>query len=214
MAWFRRRRRADLGTFEPPAPLPPTPLDQVISDGLLLARSAVRMAVKNLLIVAALRDRRDYDHAVLLLGAREEYLLLARHNVSAAQRMESDHRAEEQGDKPRRRFPGGKVVERDEQHRRGPQVLRLLANALATVADDTEALDALIEEARSEAWLEVSQALDRRLAELPSPHDASYLRDRESRIRAFVEVDLSELDIQAAERRVMAEWAENPDAQV
>ncbi|GAB3409870.1 hypothetical protein GCM10027515_29350 [Schumannella luteola] len=215
MAWFRRRRRADLGTFEPPAPLPPTPIDQVLADGLLLARSAVRMAVKNLLIVAALRDRRDYDLDVLRLGAREEYLLLARHNVDQAKRIEADRaprRAPGAEAPARRRFPGGKLVEEDELHRRGPQQLRLLANALAIVADDAEAIDAVIEEARSEAWTEVSQALDRRLAEVPTSSDAEYLRDREARIRALVEVDLSELDIQAAEARVMAEWSEDPEA--
>jgi hypothetical protein len=62
---FRRRPRLNLGKFRAPEPIAEAPIKRVVEEGVLIARNAVRMAVKNRIIVDAARDHLDFDDGAL-----------------------------------------------------------------------------------------------------------------------------------------------------
>jgi len=205
----------DLGEFKAPPELPLAPIEQVVEEGHMIAASAVRMAVKNRLLVRALRDDREYDPAALVKAARWQFAELAEENEEAAERLEVEQRREareaEAARKPRRYLGGKPIVERPEQVR-GPQVYRMLADALrATAADDDELLR-VVSAARDDAWAELGRELEARLGDdtqarpprragLPAsvtldpdvPVDADYARERSQRMRALIDEDLAAL---------------------
>jgi hypothetical protein len=211
----------DLGEFKAPPELPLAPIEQVVEEGHMIAASAVRMAVKNRLLVRALRDDREYDPDALVNAARLQFTELAEENEEAAERLEAEQRREaraaEGARKPRRYLGGKPIVERPEQVR-GPQVYRMLAESLrATAADDDELLG-VVAAARDDAWDELGREVEARLgagddgparpprrAELPAsvtldpavPVDADYARERDQRMRALIDEDLAALAFQA-----------------
>lgn len=87
MRWFRRRRRVNVGTYTDPIPLPPPSIEAQIEEGVLVALSAVRLAVTNRLIVRSLRDGKDYDEKRLRLRVTKEILNLAVEKEKDAQRV-------------------------------------------------------------------------------------------------------------------------------
>lgn len=62
-------------------------IDDVVDDGLIIAVAGVRLAVRNLMIVRALRDNTDYDEAWYLDATRAELLLLATEKRADAARV-------------------------------------------------------------------------------------------------------------------------------
>ena len=86
MAWFRKPRALDLGTFVEPEPLPESSIDDLVAESELLVGAAVRLAVKNLLILRSVRDGLDYDEELYIAAAREELLLLAAQKRGDAER--------------------------------------------------------------------------------------------------------------------------------
>ena len=167
MAFFRRKRgRVDLGTFEPPPFVEPPPVARVVEDAMLIARTAVRMAVKNRILVDAIRDDRDYDPAAMAELAREELVTLAAQNDAVAEHQ---------------------LLERN------IEVYGGLASALREAASDTENVAAIVEESRDAAWREISTVLRSRLSAMDPGRDPHYEAERESRLRALVRVDLAQL---------------------
>ena len=72
----------------------PTSLENVsparaVDEGVMIALTAIRMAVKNRIIVGALRDRATYNPEAYIAAAREEITTLARQNDDLATRLES-----------------------------------------------------------------------------------------------------------------------------
>jgi len=86
MAWFRKPRALDLGTFVEPEPLPESSIDDLVAESELLVGAAVRLAVKNLLILRSVRDGLDYDEELYIAAAREELLLMAAQKRGDAER--------------------------------------------------------------------------------------------------------------------------------
>lgn len=211
----------DLGEFKAPAEVPLAPIERVVEEGHMIAASAVRMAVKNRLLVRALRDDRDYDPEALVVAARRQFTEVAEENEDAAERLEreQEREAEEAASarKPRRYLGGKPIVERPEQVR-GPQVYRMLAEALRATAADDEELLRVVSAARDDAWAELGREVEVRLgsaaddqphpprrAGLPAsvtldpalPVDADYAREREQRMRQLIDEDLAALAAQA-----------------
>ena len=171
MAIFRRTKRVNLGKFVAPAPVEPAPVDRVVEEGMLIASTAVRMHVRNHLVVDVIRHDRDYDPAGLTLVAREEFELLAAQNDA---------------------------TESTRHTQRNVTVLHALSDALRAAAADEAVLAAIVEQAREEAWREVSGVVAMTLAaRAVDPRDPDYERDREKRIRALVNVDLAQLELEA-----------------
>lgn len=162
-------------------------LDPYVRDALLLAEQAVRMAVKNHLIVETLRDGRSFDAGELERFAREEYSRLAEQHVADAGRAEIQLTMGSH-DQVGRKFPGGKEVTVGEARRNKPAVLRAVAREMTTTASGHEALTILIESARAQAWEEVGEAAARRAEATvgaPGEPEEDYLLHRHERMAAL-----------------------------
>ncbi len=178
MSLFRRRRRTDVGRYEPPPAAAPPPLEHIIDEGMIIAESAVRMTVRNALIVAALRDGDDYDAERLAAITRQRLLELA------AEEDEASVRARDRSD--------GRVDER------GVRLVALhdgVARVLRERAADQAFVEAVVDRARGEALEDVAASA---IAPRIEP-DPDYALRRASRMDALVAFDLAEL---AAERGV------------
>jgi hypothetical protein len=168
---FRRTKRVNLGKYVAPEPVPPAPIERVIDEGLMIATTAARMSVKNHLIVDAIRDNVDYDASALADVAREELEKLAVQNVEAA---------------------------REQREARNIHIHRGLADALRALAGDEEAVAAIVEKSREEAWREVSGAVSTVLAARSvDSRDPNYEAEREQRLRDLVSVDLAKLELES-----------------
>lgn len=192
MALFGRKKRRDLGTFVPPEPGPLAPLDDVIEDALKIAYHGVRMAVKNHLIVNALRDGKPFDESELEDFARTEYHELAETNRDAAVRAQQDLDRDE-SKTGGRIYPGGKPVVVEPDHRRKPVALRAVADAYDSTAVEHDALKQLVDEAKAAAWDEIGGTLAARLAAPRVDEDPDYAAFRDERLAHFIDEDLAEL---------------------
>ena len=165
---------------------------------MIIALSAVRMAVKNDVIVAGLGEHANYDAERFVNTARRELLQLARENEESAVRVHRRRkdiialtwRAELSQDQLA-------DIHRLKLRRR---VHRGLAAALAAVTEDEEQLAAIARQAQSAASDEVRRAMHVRLLSLAiDPTDPDYRRLRAERTEMFVHVDLALLRIRADE---------------
>jgi hypothetical protein len=66
---------------------------RAVDEGVMIALTAIRMAVKNRIIVGALRERNDYNADEYVAAARQEITALARQNDELATRLENRARA-------------------------------------------------------------------------------------------------------------------------
>jgi hypothetical protein len=177
------------------APVPGTPSTaRIVDEGMLIALSAVRMAVKNRIIVAALRDHHDYDPALYADVVRQELQEVARQND------EDSTRVERLGSYLARTTGKGKGRELENKRR---DVVRLgrrrtlhdhVAERLREIAADDERVGALVEKARADALQEINAALsDRLLAQEVDPRQPGYAAQRAERMRAVGKIDLAAL---------------------
>jgi hypothetical protein len=188
MRW--RRRRVDLGTYQHPPVRPLPSIEAVLEEGLLIEASAVRMAVKNALIIAALRDHSDFDEETISQVARERFLSFARENEGTAERL--SHAAASEGPEAGVGLEDHEL-QRLEAHLRRPAIHRLLAAMLRAEAENPGAIAALVDRARVEAAQEVGLEILGRLHAHDFAADPEYERERASRIRRLVVLDLAQL---------------------
>ena len=86
MAFFRKRApRRIIGRYRAPAPSPRPPLATLVDEARMVAHAAVRMAVKNRIIVLAAGERRDFDPVLLRAFTRETLEQLAQQQRAAAE---------------------------------------------------------------------------------------------------------------------------------
>lgn len=188
------RRELELAGKRPevPSSRPTGTAEQVrrtVDEGLLIALAAVRMAVKNRIIVGALRDSLHYDAAIYVRLAYDEIELLARQNDSLGARAREQLRNAEAR-------PGEICVHEIEVRR-----LRMLdavysemAMALRAIVVQDDALPSLVESARRDAWDEVGGTWLSQLHVPSDPQrDALYQRERSGRLQELVYIDLAGL---------------------
>ncbi|MET0302862.1 MAG: hypothetical protein ABW040_02325 [Microbacteriaceae bacterium] len=186
---FGRRRRArrgrvDVGRYVAPEPVTLPTIEAVADEGMMLAVSAVRMPVKNRLILRALRDKTDYDQGESVEYARERMLHLAREKEADADRT--------------RRMRGVGSGEEDKdagRSRRREKVSRLLAARLREASVDDELLTRIVDEAREAAWEEISKSWMTQFATrgVDTASD-EYRRNRDIRLQQLIRVDLAQLE--------------------
>lgn len=171
MRIFRRRSRLNLGKFRPPEPVPDAPIERVVEEGVLIARNAVRMAVKNRIIVDAARDHLDFDDGAL----------------AGLVHVEFDHLAEQ-----------AERSLRVSHSSRNRAVQEGLAEGLRQASMDGALISGIIEEARELAWSEIGAAIVAKLhdANIPAT-DPQYLANRETRLRELRTINLAELQAAA-----------------
>jgi hypothetical protein len=186
-----RRGRVDVGTYEAPEPIAPLPVEEIAEEGVLIAASAVRMAVKNRQIVRALRDRDDYSEKAAIKAAREVFRALAREKRDEVARL--DDIIEYARARPGRALHQTDYRKGDaELLERREQVSDILADRLDDLAEDDEYLREIVVAARDAAWDEIGASIQAQLARRPEleAHSREYREHRDARLRELVNVDL------------------------
>ena len=174
------------------------PITRIVDEGLLIALSAVRMAVKNDIIVAGIAEHADYDLDRFAETTRRELLGLAHENQDSAIRV-ARARKELTSASWRLDLSQDQLTDiRQLKLRR--RVHKRLALALIAVADDDEHVARIVGDAQSLASNEMQDAMHTRLMRLSiDPHDPEYLRQRDERTEMFLLVDLALLQLKADE---------------
>lgn len=147
----------------------------VVDDAVALATAAVRIAVKNLLIVRALRDYADFDEQWWLAATAHEFEVIAVEKESDAARVEEE-RAAAKHKKGKARHPGDFRTRDVPKLKKRARVLHTIAARLRELAADDEALHRLITEARQGALDEIATARHdptRTVARDPAARDAA-----------------------------------------
>ncbi len=192
-----RRRRGCRGRSDPASD--PTPsLSDAVAEGLTIASAAVRLAVKNRILVDTLAGGADFDVERFVPVARSAVLTMAAEVQAEADRAEHERR------RARRRLsPSGgthdyRYRDADNLALRRRQAERV-AEGLRRRAGDERALRRTVEAAREAAWGEVARAIDMTLRMESAPRDlgADYAAARADRVRDLLAIDLPRL----AERR-------------
>jgi len=171
-------------------------ITRIVDEGLLIALSSVRMAVKNDIIVAGLGEHADYDTARFADSTRRELLALAGENLESALRV-ARQRKELTSSSWRYDLSQDQLMD-IRQLKLRKRVHKRLAAALLAVADDAEHVDRLVRDAQHAASDELQDAMHSRLMRLSiDPADPEYLRSRAERTEMFLLVDLALLQLKA-----------------
>ena len=186
--WQRRRKRKQFAPFDRKA-LPevePLTFEESFTEGLLVAEAAGRMALKNRIIVEALRGEEPWDADRAAAAAREvlHELVVELDEVAEWSAAERESAAQREG----------RSEHQHDYHRADAWNLRLrqrinvaVAKRLTELRNDDAYLAEFAERARQEAWSEIAGVIDQRLArEWPEIEiDEAYLRERDELDDAF-----------------------------
>lgn len=164
----------------------------IVEDAVLLATASVRIAVKNLLIVRALRDRADFDDAWWRSTVEREFDLLATEYEADATRL-AGVRAAAKGKGGRALHPADFRARDRPVLKRRIRILRRIAARLREIATDEDAVAALVGEARQNALHEITTARHD-----PSPRATTDPGERAAGL-AFLADDLAALAAERAE---------------
>jgi hypothetical protein len=192
----RRKGRHFVGTLPATLPTREFSVERTVEEGLIIALSAIRMAVKNSVILGVLRERTDFNPANYVPTARDQIRLLADQNREYGEHFRSGALA-----------AGSGLDEEDsaiESRRleRLSHVHNLISDELTTIADNDERVLTIIESARQSAWDEIGDAwIDRMTRELGATRDPDYDRHREGRLQEFVYIDLAGLLVDVGAER-------------
>jgi len=129
----------------------------IVDDAVLLATGAVRSAVKNLLIVRALRDGKDFDEAWWLDAVAREFEAIAVEKDDDAKRVEEDRQLAKRR-KGKALHPSDFRTRDVPKMKRRVRILHRIASRLRALGADHETLLALIAEARANALDEIASA--------------------------------------------------------
>lgn len=132
-------------------------IDSLVEEGLLIARSALRLAIKNHIIIRALRERADFDYDDLHRALRDEV------NALASERAADAERLEEARDRARKRK--GRARHQTDYRQADVELLRLreqidrvLVQRLQDLVDDEAFFREIVDAARDAAMTEIMQA--------------------------------------------------------
>ncbi|MGY4856463.1 hypothetical protein [Cryobacterium sp. AP23] len=174
------------------------PISRIVDEGLLIALSSVRMAVKNDIIVAGLAEHADYDLARFADTTRRELLALASENLESAIRV--GHQRKELTSSTWRLDLSQDQLMDIRQLKLRKRVHKRLAAALVAVAEDEEHVARLVLDSQSAASEEIQAAMQARLMRLSiDPLDPDYQLHRAERTEMFLMVDLALLKLKADE---------------
>lgn len=129
----------------------------VVDDAVMLATAAVRIAVKNLLIVRALRDGADYEESWWLATVAREFELIAAEKTMDAERV-AEERATARKRKGKARHPADYRTRDVPKLKKRMRILLAIAARLRALATDDENLKQLMTEARQGALDEIASA--------------------------------------------------------
>ncbi|GAA1634222.1 asparagine synthase [Leucobacter chromiireducens] len=192
--WSKKRKR---GGSRPLRRLPKrvlAPVEEIVEQGLLVADVAIRMTVKNAIIMNALQKHVDYDEAQIVEMVREATEDLARERERDAKhiaRMRGEIR--DTGRSSWSESDYGNDDNRTLRHRQ--EVYERVAEELHAKAADEAGLQATALRARDLAWHEIGDSLKERATHpyYSGGDSEEYQEARDSRIQQLIEKDLTEL---------------------
>ena len=187
--WFRRKHRVPAKPFDfSTLPIPePAALEDMVSEGVMLAQFAARMALKNQIVIGALAESVPYHPEYYAAAARAVLNEVIRESEASA------HLAER-----KRAVAAGRSGVGEHQHdyrssdtanlRRREDVNLAVADRLAALRDDDDYVARLVERARDDAWADIGLAITARLdrdwpALAVSDTDPDYGARRDKRMR-------------------------------
>jgi hypothetical protein len=134
------------------------PIKHLVQDGMLLANAGVRLAIKNRIIVQALRDNSDFGETALIAAVQREFLARATETFDELERvLAAQDSAKRLGGRPTHNTDYRRVDLPTLKRR--TKVLARLAEALTTASSDDQLALALIGAARDSALQEIADAL-------------------------------------------------------
>lgn len=194
MAWFWNRKSKKK---RPPRRLPKrilAPVEEIVEQGLLVADVAVRMTVKNAIIMNALKDHADYDKDQIIGMVRDSLNELAVERERDARhiaRVRGEVRNSGRSSWSETEYGSGDS--RTLKHRQ--EVYEQVAAELRDRTGDDEYLRSTADRAHELAWEEIGNSLkDRAMHPYYSGgRDEEYRSNRDDRIQQLIEKDLTSL---------------------
>ncbi len=191
VSWFKRRGR------RLPRKLPQrqlAPVADIVEQGLLVADVAVRMSVKNAIIMNALKRKVDYDEQEIVDMVRDSITELALERERDARHIEQMRKEiRKTGRSSWSDSEYGDGDNRTLRHRQ--EVYEGVAVELRARATDPEYLKVTTARAREAAWHEIGDSLKERATHPFYSGGASeeYQAARDERIELLISRDLTEL---------------------
>jgi hypothetical protein len=170
------------------------PVEDIVEQGIMVADVAVRMSVKNEIIMNALGRHVNYDEPEIIGLVKGTILRLADERQHDAENVA--HMREEIRRRGRSRWTEAGYGNDDSStlgHRQ--EVYERVSKLLREQAEDQDYLESAAEKARELAWNEIGNSLKDR-AEHPyysGGHTQEYQNARDDRIQQLISKDLTEL---------------------
>jgi len=199
--WFSRKRSAPTRTKRRLPKRELAPVEEIVEQGLLVADVAVRMTVKNQIILNALGRKADYDGAQIEEMVRHALLELVDERERDARhiaRMRDEIRSTGHSSWSENDY--GNDDNSTLRHRQ--QVYEQVAIELRQRAENEEYLQQTAERARAAAWHEIGDSLKEKASHPYYAGGSSdeYKREREGRIELLIQRDLTELMRKSGEK--------------
>jgi len=179
-------------------------VEDAAEEGEAITIQAALLALKNRMLVSALRHDEPFVPANFYDGAREEVqALVAETRQQSAQLQQSISRAFRLKGDARYHSDYRRQDTPNLEHRR--DVLELIADRLSEHASDEEWIDELVHRAHQMAWAEISREMELSLRRKDRMifGDENYEVEREQRLAEFKQLDLA--DVIAQETNLAAE---------
>ena len=177
-------------------PAAPPDLEHEVAEGLLLAEHAVRLAVKNRILVDVLGHGSSFDQQHAALQIRAELGALVQEHQEAARRMRADARLAVLRPGRGAHQHDYRAIDRRNLRRRA-DVAEELSRRLGAAQVDDDAVTALVDAARADAWEDVARevhgALRRAESDAPPPVPELDPEERILRQQMVVAIDLTAL---------------------
>lgn len=192
--WFKRKQKA---VSRPKRRLPQrrlAPVEEIVEQGLMVADVAVRMKVKNAIILNALGCKADYDKQQIKRLVQDAALELA-----VERERDARHISRMRGEIRKTGYSSwsendyGSEDNATLRHRQ--EVYEQVAAQLRERADDEAYLEESAERARKAAWNEIGDSLKEKASHPYYAGGSSdeYKQEREARIDLLIQRDLTEL---------------------
>ncbi|MCC6270807.1 MAG: hypothetical protein IT190_05985 [Microbacteriaceae bacterium] len=167
-------------------------MTEATEDGLLLTEYASRMAVKNRFITKILADKQPWFIEQSRDDARATLEMLARESDTEAQSLTALV-AKLRGGPHNHKNAGGYGLDdiANIEHRK--DVSLEIATRLRKQSIDEEYITDLVDKARRDAWREIASNIEHKLDNEYFSIDEDYERNRDARLRAFIDEDLADL---------------------
>lgn len=194
VGWFSRRKRTAKRSGRKLPRRELAPVEDIVEQGMLVADVAVRMTVKNAIIMNALKRHVDYNEQQIIDMVHDSVV-----EVASERERDAEHIGRMRGEirrHGRSSWTDADYGNSDSQTlRHREEVYAGVAQELRQRSDDPKYLRVTAERARSAAWEEIGDSLKNRASEpyYGGGGTAEYAQHRDERIDELIANDLASL---------------------